>query len=330
MAATAFAGSDTRIADGALVCPSCFSWFPVRDRLLEFLPADLIDPSTARMLADRHGAALAGVGLTPDRMGQSPAHPISAEDRSKQLAQRQHFDWYADNPGADYADYAEMPFWTAVDALTFKRWQPLLAGARLVLDVGCANGRSAFPLMAPDRTVIGFDISAKMLRQSIARAEREGVAERSAFFVSDGSSLPFKDGTFDCVQTYGVLHHLPNPGAVEREIVRTLKVGGVHLGSENNETAFRKIFDLMMKLLPIWHEEAGDEPLISHAMIDDWTAGIKVEKTVVTSVFLPPHLANLLGSAAHGAIKLSDRLFTSLPWLKDNGGLIIFEVKKLA
>ena len=96
-------------------------------------------------------------------------------------------------------------------------------------------------------------------------------------------------------------------------------------------TLFRPIFDLLMKLRPIWTEEAGKEPLISEAMVRDWVRGLPAKVTTVTTVFLPPHLFNLLGlPAARKAPGLTDAIFSRVPVLRGQGGEIIIEIEKAA
>jgi SAM-dependent methyltransferase/uncharacterized protein YbaR (Trm112 family) len=307
-----------RVRDGALTCRGCAAWFPIENHLLELVPAALIDRPAGEEFARRHA-------LDPALLGGRP----QSADVSAQLKQREHFDWYAGNQDADYKDYAEMPFWRAVDAATFARWRPVIDRSARILDLGSANGRSTFPLVGAGRVVVGFDISKAMIRQAIERAEREGSAERVCFFVGDAARLPFRDASFDCIQTYGVLHHFPDPGHVFHEICRVLKPGGVHLGSENNKTALRGAFDALMRLLPIWSEEAGDEPLISEEMLRGWARGLPLRIESGTMVFLPPHLFNLFGvGVAQGLLSASDAVGRALPWLRDNGGLIVFAATK--
>src|SRR5262249_34868916 len=43
---------------------------------------------------------------------------------------------------------------------------------------------------------------------------------------ADGRSLPFEDGDFDYVYSFGVLHHSPDLGQSLREMMRVLKPGG--------------------------------------------------------------------------------------------------------
>jgi hypothetical protein len=112
-------------------------------------------------------------------------------------------------------------------------------------------------------------------------------------------------------------------------VYRILKPGGVYLGSENNVSMFRGIFDLLMKLKPIWKEEAGDQPLISCEHIQQWLQDLPILFSCRSSVFLPPQLLNLLGHRnAAGALALSDKLCTAVPGLREQGGLIVFEVRK--
>ena len=110
-----------------------------------------------------------------------------------------------------------------------------------------------------------------------------------------------------------------------------MKVGGVHFGSENNKSAFRRLFDLLMKVKPLWIEEAGEEPLISAAMLREWLAGVPATLHVATHVFVPPHLINVLPAGwGEGLLKATDAIGSRLPFLRENGGLIVFEARKMA
>ncbi len=322
--AIAFAETAHRILNGVLVCEECRAPHVVDDGLLELVPSSLIDTAAAARFADRFARELAAAGIT---LGGPP----SDADVAAQLLQRQHFDWFAENEAQTYTAYQASPFWVAEDEQTFSGWRSRIAPGAWVLDVGCANGRSAWPLLSRAGVIAGCDISKKLVRQAMDRAVADGVADRTCFFVADCDRLPIADGSFPCVLTYGVLHHLPDPGRACRDIQRILEPGGVHFGSENNRTIFRRIFDAMMRWHPLWIEEAGTEPLISERMLRDWLRGLPVRITCTTSVFIPPHAMNLAGHRAAGALlAASDGIARAVPGLRSHGGLIVFDARKLA
>lgn len=315
-------GEAGHVKDGVAACPSCRSWYPIENELLELVkPSLLYDADYAAFVA-RFRSQLDALGLM--RAGQDGDVNVSAQE-----TQRRHFDWYAGNESQTYNAYQLSPFWVAFDAATFSTWNARIRPGGLILDVGCADGRSCFPFVNRGSTIVGFDISKALVRQAIQRAASQNAQSTTAFFVGDASSLPFRDYTFDYVVVYGVLHHVPEPAATCREVYRVLKVGAAYFGSENNVTVFRGIFDLLMKLRPIWKEEAGDQPLISRRHIQKWLEGLPLSFECRSSVFLPPQLLNLLGhGSASRALAVSDKLLTAIPGLRDQGGLVVFEVIK--
>jgi SAM-dependent methyltransferase/uncharacterized protein YbaR (Trm112 family) len=318
-------GTDGHIQNGIVRCIECNATYPIEDDLLELVSPALLDLEDSRRFSNRFQRQLSERGLS-----LVPSSSKGETNIAPQLKQREHFDWYADNHDQSYFDYAKSPFWVAVDQLTFQRWNAMLEPDRWLLDVGCANGRASFQLINSRKTtVIGFDISKKLVRQAIERSRSEGTHAFTTFLVGDGHNLPFVKESFDYAMTYGVLHHLPAPGRSTRRIVEILKPGGVFLGSENNQTILRGLFDLMMKFKPLWTEEAGTEPLISRRMLRDWTLDLPVDLTVRSIVYLPPHLFNVLGNRfARSLMALTDTVAGALPFVRYSGGLIVFEIRK--
>jgi ubiquinone/menaquinone biosynthesis C-methylase UbiE len=202
------------------------------------------------------------------------------------------------------------------------------AGSRL-LDVGCAEGRSTFPWMNTDLEIVGFDVSKPLIRQASERYRRARPLARASFFVADATRFPFRSEAFDTVQGYGVLHHFPEPADTCREIVRVLRAGGLFLGSENNQTVFRGLFDWLQRVRPIWHEEAGTHALISERDLRNWLEPLGCRVTTRTSVYLPPHLMNLLGNGlAEKMLRATDRIAGRIPFLREEGGLILVRAEK--
>ena len=94
----------------------------------------------------------------------------------------------------------------------------------LVLDAGCGEGIDlANQAARPGRAVIGVELSDGGCRASAARTR--GLPSASVV-QGDLCRLPFADHTFDFIYSYGVLHHLPEPGTGVRELVRVLKPEG--------------------------------------------------------------------------------------------------------
>jgi len=314
-------GPEGEIGSGVFWCRSCRSWFPIEDGLLELLSGPLSYAEDRSRFWKSHESRLKKMGLAPA--------PAAAAEESEVARQQRHFDWYAENPTQTYEAYEATPFWRAADALAFDEWRSRMRPGTKLLDLGCAQGRSAFQWMDLDCEIVGFDISRALIRQAIERYRRTKPRARATFFVADATRFPLRSATFDCVTGYGVLHHFPDPRETCREIVRTLKPGGVFFSSENNETVFRKLFDLLQKIHPVWHEEAGAHALISERELRDWLEPTGCHLAFRTSVFVPPHLANLLGHAgARFLLRATDALGAHFPLTRRQGGLILARAEK--
>jgi len=101
-----------------------------------------------------------------------------------------------------------------------------------VLDIGCGTGTFAVAIKGwlPSVQVVGLDPDPKALARSRRKAERAGVSIR--FDQGFANALPYSDGSFDCVFSSLMFHHLPQAAkyATMREVRRILKPGGsLHL-----------------------------------------------------------------------------------------------------
>jgi ubiquinone/menaquinone biosynthesis C-methylase UbiE len=261
---------------------------------------------------------------------QSDAPPEKRGSADQQKHQQEHSEWYAENPVQTYSEYERLPFWQAVDAFTFGFWRPRLRAGQVILDLGCAQGRSTSKLADLDLRIIGFDISKTLVRQAIARPDRRGWRARTTFLVADASSLPFRDATFDGVLVYGVFHHLDDPAAAARDISRVLRDGGLCFALENNKTVLRSVFELLQRVRPAWYEEAGSHALMSVAELEGWLGAAGMSCDARTSVFLPPHLLNQV-NPVRGAtlLRATDAFLGALPWMQAQGGLVRVLAEKL-
>lgn len=304
-------------------------WYPIEHEVLELLSPSLMYKEDRAEFARIHGSTLESLGLSADRPVESVQGQENTETVTAIHAQQEHFDWYAKNDAQSYDEYSHMPFWEAVDEATFTRWTEHIGSTDRVLDVGCAQGRASIHFVQKGPEVIGIDISKQLVAKAYENFRRRNFSGSFDFIVADGTKLPFRDAAFTRVLIYGVLHHLPHPDQTCREAARVLGKSGLFLSSENNETVFRWIFDLLMRWREIWHEEAGAQPLLRSSDILQWFSGTGVSVNTRTMVFVPPHLINALPrSIGRILLLLTDRVCGWMPFLRNNGGLIIIEGKK--
>jgi SAM-dependent methyltransferase/uncharacterized protein YbaR (Trm112 family) len=316
--AHAFEGStDGHCESGVLVCRECGAWYPISDHFLDFLPEAHAQPGSRAQFFAANRPRLEELGL------RAPEEPPPDPDFAAQAHQREHFDDLASREDQfSYKALGLQPFQRAIRGLNFEEWAPLIRPGGLALDIGCADGLSTFDLARFGIDVLGFDISAESIRRAAARAEREGIRNVS-FMIADANAIPLADGAVDCVLCYGSLHHVPDPERTIAEAARVLKPGGSYLGVENNTTPLRPVFDALMKLRPIWLEEAGAQAQIGSDELQLWSAGTGLRLDTRAIVFVPPHLCNWLGhKVARPLLQLTDWVFSRIPLLRRWGGLI--------
>jgi ubiquinone/menaquinone biosynthesis C-methylase UbiE len=98
-------------------------------------------------------------------------------------------------------------------------------------DLGCGPGYLVVDLaqQAPQLRITGIDLSAEMLEEAEAAAERAGIRERAAFKLGDVDRIPLPDQSLDLVVSTLSLHHWSDPAPVLDEVARVLRLGGAYL-----------------------------------------------------------------------------------------------------
>lgn len=100
-----------------------------------------------------------------------------------------------------------------------------------ILDVG--TGPAHIPILLAQRLpgcrVIAIDAAEHMLRIARENVANARLAHRISLELCDAKRLPFPDAHFDAVLSNSIIHHIPDPRHVFREVARVLRPGGALL-----------------------------------------------------------------------------------------------------
>ncbi|WP_420547781.1 class I SAM-dependent methyltransferase [Curvivirga sp.] len=157
--------------------------------------------------------------------------------------------WWADSPmtyglthgETNYEDasieFGSKDFFAAADAKFFE-WNAPLHGekpfnkifpyekykGKKVLEIGCGMGGMAMQWAKAGALLTAVDLNPTSITQTKRRFELHNL--EGNVFEADGNKLPFEDGEFDYVYSWGVLHHSPDLKRSLDEMMRVLKPGG--------------------------------------------------------------------------------------------------------
>jgi ubiquinone/menaquinone biosynthesis C-methylase UbiE len=139
--------------------------------------------------------------------------------------------WTAHPCGAVEGDEAAPEYFLEVERRRYAQqgWQRDvirfdLYARRTVLEIGVGLGTDLAQFAKAGAECHGIDITDRHLE-----ATRRNFAARGLGVTlnkSDASRIPYSDEQFDLVYSFGVIHHIPDPEPVVREIHRVLKPGG--------------------------------------------------------------------------------------------------------
>jgi ubiquinone/menaquinone biosynthesis C-methylase UbiE len=98
-----------------------------------------------------------------------------------------------------------------------------------VLDVGAGTAQIPIALCEkhPTVLVVAIDLAQHMLRVGQGNVQRAGLAERVRLQLCDAKRMPFTDASFDGVMSNSIVHHIPEPFTVFKEMTRVVKAGGL-------------------------------------------------------------------------------------------------------
>ncbi len=97
-----------------------------------------------------------------------------------------------------------------------------------VLDYGCGTGTTACAISGLVKSVRAIDISSRMIEIAKGKAAAAGVVN-IGFGQADIFDKEFKNGSFDVVLAFNMLHTVPDPESVVQRTVELLKPDGLFM-----------------------------------------------------------------------------------------------------
>ncbi len=165
--------------------------------------------------------------------------------------------WNTDPCGADSGREHALgtpAFFRAVEAERYGVYAPWMReaigfgrfGDKKVLEIGPGLGTDHAQFARAGAEMYALDLTARHLDLTRRRIEIEGLVTRAVR--ADAEALPFSDGTFDVVYSFGVLHHTPGTQQAVDEIHRVLRPGGLSIiGLYHKNSAFYWISTILLR-----------------------------------------------------------------------------------
>ena len=204
---------------------------------------------------------------TPVPVGESSVVRRPVTDDESRRASRAWWDLDADDYQAEHGAFlGDADFVWCPEGL--READARLLGevrGRRVLELGAGAAAGARWLDGQGAEVVAMDLSAGMLRQARAGADRSGV--RVPLVQADALALPFADSVFDIVCTaFGAIPFVADSGAAMREVARVLRPGG------------RWVFSITHPMRWIFWDEPDESGLVARNSYFDRRPYVEVDE----------------------------------------------------
>lgn len=131
-----------------------------------------------------------------------------------------------------------------------------------VLEVGCGSGIDAIEFARAGALVTATDITDNAIELTKSLANEAGVKVKVIKAPAD--KVPSKDNSFDCVYSYGVLHHIYWVDDALKEMYRVLKPKGTIMAMLYHRDSLLYAYSILY-----WHGLRADEPIAMPHWRDD-------------------------------------------------------------
>jgi ubiquinone/menaquinone biosynthesis C-methylase UbiE len=146
----------------------------------------------------------------------------------------------------------------------------------ILLDVGCGTGaasRMASPIVG---SVVGVDLSERMIDEAIALA---GGLTNVRFQRADAEALPFADGSFTAVLCSNAFHHYPDPARAVGEMSRVLAVGGrLAIGDACSDLWTARVADRFLRRFEPGHVRLHRSDELGRLLVDAGSSRVQLRR----------------------------------------------------
>jgi SAM-dependent methyltransferase len=153
----------------------------------------------------------------------SPAAPLSSQDYWTGYNVTDHRRFANAAESLAYFDWRSTQYYDYLTHMPVKNLNGLT-----VLDYGCGPGHDlvGFAAYSPGATLIGMDVSRTSLDQARERLALHDAKAMICPIDERDARLPLESASVDYIHCSGVLHHVPDPVGVLRELRRLLRPDG--------------------------------------------------------------------------------------------------------
>ena len=129
---------------------------------------------------------------------------------------------------SEAVDYDTMDH-SAVNRLFVEDFLAVWDGTLPILDVGTGTAQIPIELCRQSTAakITAVDLAEHMLRVGRENVKRAGFAERLQLELVDAKTMPYSSGVFGAIISNSIIHHIPEPLKVFREMKRVAAAGAV-------------------------------------------------------------------------------------------------------
>ena len=152
----------------------------------------------------------------------------------EQLKERVKGYWNKASCGTEYTNQKKFSqsYFEEIEELRYKIEPEIFSFAQFtrfrdkkVLEVGVGAGTDFLQWVRAGADAYGIDLTQEAIDNVTERLAACDLRAKDVC-VADAENIPYRDDSFDCVYSWGVIHHSPNMEKCLAEIIRVTKLGG--------------------------------------------------------------------------------------------------------